>query len=153
MKNGVLSNFTRSHISSDRGRSGYEINSPFTTTPSFTEPCWPIDQRWQLHSGSPLNECSFWFCPKWKSRMLNSNVQSRDIQPCFAGSFLLSLKLGANAMRRQLELSGDKENGTYTLRAWTCLHHLLSRTERVNLFFVMITKFCERHLYSWQSHD
>ena len=27
MKNGVLSNFTRSHISSDRVRSGYEINS------------------------------------------------------------------------------------------------------------------------------
>ena len=25
MKNGVLSNFTRSHISSDRVRSGYEI--------------------------------------------------------------------------------------------------------------------------------
>ena len=27
MKNGVLSNFTRSHISSDRVRSGYEIMS------------------------------------------------------------------------------------------------------------------------------
>ena len=27
MKNGVLSNFTRSHISSDRVRSGYEINA------------------------------------------------------------------------------------------------------------------------------
>ena len=27
MKNGVLSNFTRSHISSDRVRSGYEISN------------------------------------------------------------------------------------------------------------------------------
>ena len=29
MKNGVLSNFTRSHISSDRVRSGYEIKVYF----------------------------------------------------------------------------------------------------------------------------
>ena len=54
---------------------------------SFTKLYCSIDQRWQLYSGSPLNMCSFWFCPRWKSRMLNSKVQSWDIQPYFAGSF------------------------------------------------------------------
>ena len=42
MKNGVLSNFIRSHISSDRVRSGYEIsrqyNRPFPNYP------WPLLQ-------------------------------------------------------------------------------------------------------------
>ena len=40
MKNGVLSNFTRSHISSDRVRSGYEIRGPIRINGLNCLPLW-----------------------------------------------------------------------------------------------------------------